>query len=155
MPINSEFLIPDTSCLILLSKISAFEVLEGFNRQILVTPEIVIEFGQALPPGTIVKEPVNQVYQRYFEKKVDKGEASAIVLAIETPKSLLIVDDLKARLIADDLGIQYSGTLGLILRAKQEGIIPGVRPLITKIRGTNFRFSESLLNAIIQMANES
>jgi predicted nucleic acid-binding protein len=76
-------------------------------------------------------------------------------LTIETPNAILIVDDLKARSFASELGVNYSGTLGLILRAKQEGVIPSLKPILSQIRETNFRISESLLSAILHLANES
>lgn len=49
---------------------------------------------------------------------LDSGEASAIALSLEIENSLLLIDDLKARKIANRLHLNYSGTFGLILRAK-------------------------------------
>jgi len=52
---------------------------------------------------------------------LDKGEASAIALSLEMDNSILIIDDLKGRNVAERLNLRYSGTFGLILRAKQIG----------------------------------
>ncbi len=73
-----------------------------------------------------------------------KGEASAIALSLDMDNPILILDDLKGRKIADCLNLRYSGTCGLILKAKQIGQIKIVRPILDRIKSTNFRFSEKL-----------
>jgi predicted nucleic acid-binding protein len=85
---------------------------------------------------------------------LDEGDASAIALTLETEGSILIVDDLKGRKVADQLGLKYSGTLGLILKAKQAGMIKSVRPISERIKTTHFRFSEKLLETILKEARE-
>lgn len=85
---------------------------------------------------------------------LDGGEASAIALSLETEGSMLILDDLKGRKVADRLKLRYSGTLGLILRSKQDGIIKSVNPILNKIRSTNFRFSHELLETVRKQAGE-
>src|SRR5690554_332158 len=86
--------------------------------------------------------------------KLDKGEASAIALSFDLGNSMLIIDDLKARKVADKLGLRYSGTFGLILKAKQLGMISSLRPILDKIRSTNFRFDELLFQTILEEAGE-
>ncbi len=92
--------------------------------------------------------------QQLFEVNVDKGEASAMALALEIENSLLIIDDYKARRLAQTLDIDYLGTIGVIILAKQKGIIDSIKPILEKIKETNFRISADLeLQALIQ-ANE-
>jgi predicted nucleic acid-binding protein len=73
---------------------------------------------------------------------IDAGEASAITLAMESERSLLILDDNKGRKTAERLNLQYTGTLGIILKAKNTGIITSIKPIVMKIQQTNFRFSQ-------------
>lgn len=81
--------------------------------------------------------------------QIDKGESSAIALALEIPESTLIIDDYKARRIAENLHLAYTGTIGVIIKAKLLGIIPSIRPIIEKIKQTNFRISlEIEINAL-------
>jgi predicted nucleic acid-binding protein len=96
----------------------------------------------------------DKAYQSILEASVDKGEASAIALAIETLDCLLIIDDLKARKFAIQLNLNVTGTLGLFIDAKQLGVIPLVEPIIAKVRSTNFRISEKLKVLILSKANE-
>lgn len=86
--------------------------------------------------------------------EVDKGEASAIGLALEIDNALLILDDQKARKLAERLSLNYTGTLGILLKAKGLGILSDIRPLLQKIQQTNFRFSDKVLNDILQAADE-
>lgn len=76
--------------------------------------------------------------------QIDKGESSAIALALESPACTLILDDYKARKIAQNLGLNYTGTIGIIIKAKIENIIPSVKPLLEKMKQTNFRISPEI-----------
>jgi len=66
--------------------------------------------------------------------QIDKGESSAIALALETPESTVILDDYRARKIAEQLGVNYTGTIGVIIRAKIIGVIPAIKPILSKIK---------------------
>jgi len=154
MPLNSEIIISDTSCLILLTNIDELDLLRKMGKAVFITPEIYQEFGKSLPDWIKIKEPIDKHYQKLLEREIDKGEASAIILALETPGSILIIDDLKGRKIANEMDLKYSGSFGLLLRAKQEGTLESIRPIIERIRKTNFRYSDKLLESILQQAGE-
>ena len=86
--------------------------------------------------------------------QIDKGESSAIALAMETPNSTLILDDIKARKIAQQLGLTYTGTIGVIIKAKLQGIIPTIKPILAKIKQTDFRLSANIELQALKEANE-
>ncbi len=86
--------------------------------------------------------------------QIDKGESSAIALALETPGSIIILDDYKARKIADKLGLIFTGTIGVIIKAKLNGIIPSVKPLLEKIKQTDFRLSPEIELQALKEAGE-
>jgi uncharacterized protein len=69
---------------------------------------------------------------------IDPGEAEAIVLAQELNADFLLIDDLKGRIYAQSLGIQIVGSVGILIKAKQQGHITLVKPyldlLITKAK---------------------
>jgi predicted nucleic acid-binding protein len=154
MPLSSEVIISDTSCLILLHKIGEVELLKRLGSKIFITQIIKNEFGMPLPDWIEVKNPKDIHYQEILEMELDPGEASAIALALDLENTVLVIDDLKGRQVAQRLQLKYAGTFGLILRAKQEGIIASVVPILEKVRRTNFRFSEKLLDSIIKQAGE-
>ena len=146
-------IISDASCLILLDKIGELELLNKLYGTIITTEEVAMEFGNPLPSWLEIKA-VNKNYQSIIEASLDKGEASAIALAIEYEECLLIIDDLKGRKFAHQLGVAIIGTLGIILDAKLAGIIPSANQLLIKIKQTNFRLTERLELWILNRAGE-
>jgi predicted nucleic acid-binding protein len=148
-------IIADTSCLILLHKIGEFSLLQKLFGQITITSEIEKEFGLKLPEWVIIKNSSNQNYKNIIKASVDTGEASAIALALEEPGSLLILDDLKARKLAASLNLQYTGTLGILVEGKLSGHLNSIKPLIAKIRLTNFHLPDALEQKILQAAGEN
>lgn len=75
-------------------------------------------------------------------------------MALETPDSTIILDDYKARKIADQLGLIFTGTIGVIIKAKLTGVIPSIKPLIEKIKQTDFRLSAEIELLALKEANE-
>lgn len=93
-------IIADTSCFILLSKIDCLYVLLELFGEVTTTKEVSDEFGKPLPKWVVVENLKDKSQQTALEVEIDKGEASAIALAIQKVNSLLILDDYKARRIA-------------------------------------------------------
>jgi predicted nucleic acid-binding protein len=136
-----------------LDKIDALSILNDLFPTVITTSEIAAEFGKTLPEWVEIRSVKDKTKQLSFES-VDAGEASAIALAIETPSSLLIIDDLKGRKLALSLNLIHTGTLGVLVLAKNNGTIPQLRPYLDKIQLTNFRLSPTLVEDILQKAGE-
>ena len=147
-------IISDTSCFIILSKINELDLLKKVYGQIFTTPDIVEEFDEMLPEWVIVENVSDKSKQRILELQIDRGESSAIALALEMPKSTLILDDFKARKLAQQLGIPFTGTIGVIIKAKLNGIIPSIKPYLEKIKETNFRISAEIELQALKEAQE-
>lgn len=145
----SQTIISDTSCLILLSKIDELDLLHKVFGQVIITEVVAKEFNKDLPEWIKVKSP-GSGFERTLEPFLDKGEASVIALALEEKTPLLIIDEAKGRKVAKSLGIKYTGTLGVIGSAKTNGKITSVEPIVDKIRKTNFRISEDLLQRLLK-----
>ncbi|HET6253141.1 MAG TPA: DUF3368 domain-containing protein [Puia sp.] len=154
MPRNYSAVIADASCFILLDKIESLPLLQSLFRTIFTSVEIAEEFGKPLPGWVNIKTVQDKNFQSALLLQVDSGEASAIALAAENQPSLLIIDDLKGRKLAQKLNLNITGTLGLILTAKKEGILPQIKPLFDRIQATNFRIGPSLLESILLEAGE-
>ena len=92
--------------------------------------------------------------QKILELQIDKGESSAIALALENQNSKIILDDDKARKVANKLGLDFTGTIGVIIKAKLDGIIPSIKPYLQKIKETNFRISPELELIALKEAKE-
>ena len=150
-----DVIIADTSCLILLDNIGELELLKQLYQRITVTPEIAEEFEKKLPNWISIASPSNKTYQQILEVSIDRGEASAIALALEHKNCILIIDDLKGRKFAEQVGITITGTLGIITKAKQVGKINSVKPYLDKIQNTNFRISNELIKIILKNSGEA
>jgi predicted nucleic acid-binding protein len=138
----------------LLDKIGELEILNKLFGSIITTTVVASEFGQPLPSWIEIRQPSDNNYQSIIEVSVDKGEASAIALAIELDDCLLIIDDLKGRKFANEIGLTIIGTIGVIVDAKLAGIIPSIKPILTKIKSTNFRITEQLEALILKRSGE-
>lgn len=147
-------IISDTSCLIILSKIGELDLLQKVYGQIITTNEIAQEFGENLPDWIDIEFIEYSSQQRLLETQVDKGEASAIALALQLQNCTLILDDLKARKIAQKLNISCTGTIGVIIKAKLTGKIDSVITILSKIKNTDFRISEQLYSQALKEADE-
>ena len=147
-------IVSDTSCFIILANIGEMDLLQKTFGEIITTEEVVEEFGEELPSWIQIKLPTDKHRQKILETQLDRGEASAIALALDYPESLIILDDLKARKIAENLGIEITGTIGLIIIAKKRGVINSIKPLLEKIRKTNFRVSEEIEKQALKEAKE-
>jgi len=149
-----KVVISDTSCLILFQNINELQILKAVYGNIYTTPEVLAEYGSALPKWIIIKKVQDKKYQKLLETQIDKGEASAIALAFEINSDLILLDDLKARKLAKELHLKITGTFGIISKAKKLKIIDKVKPLIEKIQKTNFRISKKIINEILRINDE-
>ena len=142
----------------MLDKTGELEILNKLFGTIITTTEVAGEFGQPLHSWVEIKQPSDKNYQSIIEAFLDKGEASAIALAIELAieldDCLLIIDDLKGRKFANQIGLTIIGTIGVIVDAKLAGIITSIKPILTKIKSTNFRITEQLETIILKRSGE-
>lgn len=123
-----KIIISDTSCLILLDKIEALDLLKIFNVPVYITSAVQEELGETVPTWFVILNPEDTKIQKILENDLDKEEASVISFALELNGPILIIDELKGRKIVESLNLRYTGTLGLILKAKQLGYVESVIP---------------------------
>jgi hypothetical protein len=85
---------------------------------------------------------------------VGRGEAEAIALAQRDPDAVLLMDDLRARKLADRLGLRRMGTVALLARAKQEGLIPRLKPALDALVASGIFVRQQLIDAVLREAGE-
>lgn len=137
-----KVIISETSCLIILNKIGELDLLRQLYDKVTITQDILQEFGEQLPNWIDVQQAQDQYRQLLLEMQVDKGEASAIALALETEDNIVILDDWKARKLAERLGLSVTGTLGVIIKAKHTRLISSIKPYLNKIKETMSEFQK-------------
>jgi|AP95_1055475.scaffolds.fasta_scaffold93131_3 predicted nucleic acid-binding protein len=82
------------------------------------------------------------------------GETEVIALGLELPDSLLIIDDNLARQISEMLGLKRTGTLGVLIRAKNSGLIQSLAPIIASLKEKGMWLSEEVAAAAMRLAGE-
>ena len=95
--------------------------------------------------GLKVQVPSTPSMLKLTKFKLDPGEREVIALALDNQGSRAILDDEAARLAAEELHLKITGTIGVIIKSKMTGLIPAIKPLIEKIRETDFRISETII----------
>ncbi len=83
-----------------------------------------------------------------------RGEAEAIVLAKRSANALLVLDDLKARIIVDALGLRRVGTAGVLLRARRSGLIDRLRPRLEALVRNGTYLSQHLIVEFLRQVGE-
>ncbi len=86
---------------------------------------------------------------------MDYGESESVILYRELQANFLLIDDKKARKIAENFGINCIGTLGLLMTAKDKGLVDELKPIFASFIANKRFYSINLLNDILKQKNES
>lgn len=84
-----------------------------------------------------------------------KGEAEVIALGLENSASLLILDDQLGRRIANLYQLKSTGTLGVLVKAKQLGYLSAVKPIIQILRYQGMWLTDKIVNDVLRLAGEA
>jgi predicted nucleic acid-binding protein len=159
----------DSSVLITLAAGEQFHLLRDFYSTIHIPPGVwkettaapktfgVQEVQRAKSDGwLVVQSPRDLAKVSALPFNLQPGETEALALALELSGSLLLVDDAQGRKAAAALGIAYTGTLGVLLRAKAEGKISALRPVLGLLATrTTFWLSPAVESAALKQTGES
>jgi predicted nucleic acid-binding protein len=148
-------MLSNTSCLIALANIQHLDILRLLYEQVHTTEEVQHEFGLTLPSWIKSHKVRDRDKLMILQNLVDLGEASIIALAYQFDDVTLILDDHKARKLANNLGFRHTGLLGILIKAKQVGIISSVNSILEELKAVGFRFSLKLETKILQLAGEN
>ena len=135
---KTHIIISDTSCLIGLVNIGLLDVLQQVYQSVIITPQVAAEYGELLPSWITVKAVEDTQKVVAYNQYIDLGESSSIALAMETESSLVILDDFEARQFAMSLGLEITGTLGVLIQAYKRGFITDFHSIIGKLRPYGF-----------------
>lgn len=89
-----------------------------------------------------------------YKAKLYDGEVEVMILAQERKADLVILDDNAAKKTAKYLGLSVTGTVGVLAKAKRQGIIKEVRPLLSEMRQNGFYVSNAVEQMVLEQAGE-
>jgi uncharacterized protein len=102
-----------------------------------------------------IQNPISLSISEQFIMPLDAGETQAIALAIELSADYIILDEHKGRVVARNLNLPVIGLGGVLIQAKNIGLIPSVKVFLLKIKEkTGFYLSEAAYEIIVKGADE-
>lgn len=159
--------VADTGPIIALAKLDRIDLLGVFEAEILVPPRVrrellskpeseTQEIERALEQRIQVRE-VPSLGARTEEAvdRLDPGERDAVSLAAALDEeTLLIMDDQVGRRVARQLDCTVTGVIGVLLRAKELGLIEAVTPLLEAVRSEGYWLSDDIIEHARELAGE-
>lgn len=143
-----ETAIVDTSVLIALEKINLLNILCKIYKEIILPETVINEFGIPIIDCYSTKKVKSPLVKLLVgDLNLGKGESEVISLAREMGMRI-IIDDLKARKVAETLELNVTGTIGLLLKAENMGLIESAYDKAKELRDKGFYISKELLDKI-------
>ncbi len=85
---------------------------------------------------------------------LELGEAEVITLALEQRARLVLMDELTGRQIAQSLGLTITGSIGILIKAKELGLIDELKPLINEMTNQGIYFSKTFIDNVLNLVGE-
>ena len=135
---------------------STIMIPEGVYQELMAVETPIHVSNQIKKTQWIKVEKVASLTQiALLQQQLDRGEAEAIALAIQLKADLLLVDEKQGRRVANNLNITFTGILGILITAKQKGLIKDVKPLLEQLKTqAGFWIKPELYQNIIQRVGE-
>ncbi|HEY3320293.1 MAG TPA: DUF3368 domain-containing protein [Planctomycetota bacterium] len=159
---ETQIVISNTTPLLYLERVGRLDLLKSLYGEICVSRAVVAELdaGGALAfdvrridwiaiREVCLPEPLAHIAD------LGAGEASTVALALESPKrSLVLIDDRLGRKIAASYGLRLTGTGGLLIAAKQRGLVPAIKPVLNALVVAGFYLRPRHLDDLCRLAGE-
>lgn len=161
-----SIIVSDTSPLRALHHLQRVDILARMYQRVLVPPAV----GTELSRGSAATPPVDLARYSFVELRTpsdtsaiagfrgdpDLGESEALALPVEVGTLAILMDEMAGRAVATRLGLIPIGALGILARARREGWIPPIAPMIDSLRvELRFRLSDEVVRQAIRLAGDS
>lgn len=157
-------IICDTSPIQYLYQLKLLHILPTLAQRVIVPPAVVDELaagralGVSLPDldvlnWVVIRRPISALALPLVTD-LGPGETEVLMLALESREAVVVLDDALARQVAETLDLRLTGTLGLLLDAKQAGLVPRVGPMLDQLQVLRFRLAPHTRAAVLKLAGE-
>lgn len=157
--------ISNTTPLQYLHQIGCLDLLKHLYQRVIVPQAVADELRQGELKGIdlpalsrlnwLTVQPVAALDLQRVSAALDAGEREALALALGRRDPLLLLDDAAARRHAKSLGLRFTGTLGLMVRAKHAGHITTVAPYLDQLDNAGFYLRPEVRVLVLRQAGES
>ncbi len=153
--------VADSSPLIYLSRIRLLHVLSALFGDVVVPRTVWDQSvdGRPSAPGIaglrqaswirIVDDPSSSA-----DLGLDPGETAAILVAESLHADLLLIDERLGRAVAQERGLAVRGTLGVLVQARQSGVLPALKPVLDALNAEGFRIAPVLVRQALEHVGE-
>ena len=155
----------NTSPLYYLQQLGRLDLLQALYRRLIIPEAVAFELREGGRLGHTVPlvEAIEWIAVAHVEHAaalrmvtdLDAGEREVLALAVARPGCLALLDDGHAQRCAAMLGVTFTGTLGVLVRAKREGLLPEVRPCLDTLHALRFRVAPTLRESVLRMVGET
>jgi len=157
--------IGDSTVFIGLAKIDKLSLLSSIFQKVYIPEAVyheIVEKGKEKPGAKdvreslwIIKKKVSDYTQvNFLMVSLEVGEAETLVLAKEMEANIILLDEEKARKSAVLAGFKVIGLIGILIIAKQMGLIKNIKPYIETLQEKNFRISNKIVNKALKQVGE-
>mgnify|MGYP000862518243 CR=1 FL=1 len=156
--------IANSTPLIALNKIGKLDLLKEIYKEIIIPyavyEEVILNSNKA--SNDFIKESnffsikriKNEEARKLFVTSLHKGEVEVMILAKEIKADICIIDDLLARKYAKYYNLNITGTIGILLKAKELGLITRIKPIMDELKVSGIYIDTKLYNRVLEIARE-
>ncbi len=155
--------VSDTSPLTNLMKIDGLLLMKAVFGRIVIPPMVETELNRIPAHRQVLADTDwievvaltdRNIYNQLLSE-LDPGEAEAMALSIELQADYLLIDEQTGRSVAQRMGIPITGLLGMFILAKQQAIIPAIKPYLQRlIYEAEFHVNPALFQQVLQAVGE-
>ena len=151
----------NTTPLIALANINQLELLRKLYETIIVPQAVIDEIVREPAKHRVhecswikVEKIKDSTQKKMFRARLHAGEVEVMILAREQKADLVIMDDDAAKKTAKFLGLHVTGTLGVLLKAKREGYLEKVEPIMNELIRDGLYISNTVRQYVLNQAGE-
>lgn len=156
--------VSNASPVIIFARSGLLPLIEGLFGEILVSAEVYQEMTAPTKPGIEAIRKAKSIKKlevkdpnRFLASKaygVSTADTTVIALAKEHGATLVLIDDKRLRRLAKETGLPVVGSGGILLKAKEEGLITEVKSALDLLIKHGARIGEPLYRRILTLASE-
>ena len=153
--------VADSTPLIYLSRVGVLDVLATLFGDVLIPSAVSDEVIQKRSSAPGVKALRQATWLRVVDTELpavdlglDPGETAAILLAEQVHADLLLIDERLGRQVAQSRGLAVRGTLGVLVHARETGVVPALRPVLDALIAQGFRIAPPLVSEALARVGE-